>query len=335
MFIGSLLILKEVIALAELLLNKKTKSTKVRNKFRKSNLFYGLLFTSPVLLGYTIFVFIPLIADVILSFTNFSMGANKVNFVGLTNYADMLSGRDTFFYPSVRATFYYVFASVPLIIVFSLFVAVLLNMKIKGRGFFRAVFYLPVVIPVASASIIWMWIFQPDFGVVNYLLGLLNIPKCDWLSSETTVIPTFILFALWSSGSTIIIFLAGLQQIPASLYEAIAVDGGNAWKKFIHVTLPMLSPIILFNTVIAFINGFQTFVQPMIMTSSAQQTGAMGGPNNASLLFVLYIYQQAFRFSRMGAASAAAVLLLIVIMIFTYLIFRFSKSAVYYEGGAK
>lgn len=302
-------------------------------KKRMRNIGIGLLFISPVLLGYAIFIVVPLIITFVLSFTDYSIGV-PIQFIGLTNFTDMFSGKDIFFYPAVKATFYYVFVSVPIGIIFSFFVAILLNQKIRARSFFRGVFYLPVVIPMASAGIIWMWLLQPDFGVVNYILQLVHLPTSLWLASDTTVIPTLILFSLWNSGSMIVIFLAGLQGIPSHLYEALEVDGGNAWHKLRYITIPMSSPIIFFNMVMGFINAFQTFVQPMVMTSGNSGSGAaaMGGPDNASLLYVLYLFQNAFRFSKMGAASANAVLLFLVTLIFTFLIFRFSKSFVHYEG---
>jgi len=305
-------------------------------KKRMKNLRIGLLFISPVLFGYAIFILVPLICTFVLSFTDYSIGS-PIHFIGWDNFTEMFSGRDMFFYPAVKATFYYVFVSVPLGIVFAFFAALLLNQKIKARAFFRGVFYLPVIIPIASAGIIWMWMLQPDFGVVNYTLQALHLPTSLWLASDTSVIPTLILFSLWSSGSMIVIFLAGLQGIPFHLYEALEVDGGNAWHKLRYITVPMSSPIIFFNTVMGFINAFQTFVQPMVMTSGNSGSGAaaMGGPDNASLLYVLYLFQNAFRFSKMGAASANAVLLFLVTLIFTFFIFRFSKSFVHYEGDGK
>lgn len=303
---------------------------------RMKNLRTGLLFTAPVLLGYAIFIVVPLVITFILSFTDYTIGG-PMKFIGLTNFTDMFSGKDMFFYPAVKATIYYVFLSVPFMIVFSFMIAILLNQNIRGRGFFRGVFYLPVVIPLASAGIIWMWMLQPDFGVVNYLLDKAGLPTSQWLASDTTVIPTLILFGLWNCGSTIVIFLAGLQGIPAHLYEAIEIDGGSAWNKLIHITIPMSSPIIFFNAVMGFINAFQTFVQPAVMTSGSSGSGAaaMGGPDNSSLLYVLYLFQNAFRFSKMGAASANAVILFIVTLLFTILIFKFSKSFVHYEGDGK
>jgi multiple sugar transport system permease protein len=315
---------------------EQTAADRRARRIRMKNLRAGLLFTSPVLIGYAVFIVIPLLVTVVLSFTDYSVGG-PMHVIGLQNFTDMFTGRDMYFYPAVKATIYYVFVSVPLSIVFSFLVAIVLNQKIAARGFFRGVFYLPVVIPLASAGIIWMWLLQPDFGVVNYLLREVGLPPSPWLSSDTTVIPTLIMFGLWNSGSTIVIFLAGLQSISPHLYEAVEIDGGSAWHKLIHITIPMSSPIIFFNSVMGFINAFQTFVQPAVMTSggSGSAGAAMGGPDNASLLYVLYLFQNAFRFSKMGAASANAVILFLVTLAFTLAIFRFSKSLVYYEGDGK
>jgi multiple sugar transport system permease protein len=186
------------------------------------------------------------------------------------------------------------------------------------------VFYLPVIIPLAASSMIWMWMLQPDFGIVNYVLRELHLPASKWLSSDTTVIPTFILFSLWMTGNSMVIFLAGLQNIPSHLYEAIEVDGGHAGHKLFYITIPMSSSVILFNTVIGFVNAFQTFVQPTVMTQ--------GGPNNASYLFVYYLFKEGFQFSKFGSASASAFLLFLVILLCTALFFIISNAMVYYEG---
>lgn len=312
-----------------------SRETVLRNRkknFRKLGV--GLLFTAPVLLGYTIFVFIPLIVTAVLSFTNFSLGASNNVFVGLENYKNMFTGQDVYFWPSVRATLLFVFGSVPLTIILSFLIAILLNTKIRGRTLFRAIFYLPVVIPLASACSIWLWMFQPDFGVINQILKQIGLPGGTWLSMDTTVIPSFILVSLWICGNTIVIFLAGLQQIPVQLYEAVNVDGGNSWHKLIYVTIPMMSPIIFFNTVIGVINAFQAFVQTAVLTPGYSQT-MMGQPNNSGLLYVPYIYIKAFRFSQMGAASASAIILLFVIAFFTFIFFRLQNRLVFYEGGDK
>ncbi|ASA22429.1 carbohydrate ABC transporter permease [Paenibacillus donghaensis] len=284
---------------------------------------YGLLFASPVLAGYLLLVLVPIAASIYLSFTSYSVGTVP-EWLGIANYKNLFSGADPFFYPAVRATFYYVFVSVPLGIILSFFAALLLNQKIVGRSFFRGIFYLPVIIPLAASSMVWMWLLQPDFGIVNYLLELLHLPTSQWLGDTTSVVPTLILFSFWTLGNTIVIFLAGLQGIPRHLYEAIEIDGGSGFHKLIYITIPMSSSIIFFNTVIAFINGFQVFVQPSVMTQ--------GGPNNRSLFYVLYLFNEGFKSSRMGSASAIAVLLFLVIALFTAMIFFFSKSLVYYEG---
>ncbi|WP_169082231.1 carbohydrate ABC transporter permease [Paenibacillus sp. PL91] len=284
---------------------------------------YGILFASPVLLGYLIFVIVPIVATLYLSFTSYSVGTTP-KWLGFDNYVHLFEGADPFFYPAVKATIYYVGLSVPLGIILSFFVAILLNQKIMARGFFRSVFYLPVIIPLAASSMVWMWLLQPDFGIVNYALDSVHLPTSKWLGDTTSVVPTLILFSFWTLGNTIVIFLAGLQGIPSHLYEAIEIDGGNVLHKLIYITIPMSSPIIFFNTVIAFINGFQTFVQPAVMTQ--------GGPNNSSLFYVLFLFNEGFKSSRMGSASAISVLLFIVIVLFTAIIFFFSKSLVYYEG---
>ncbi len=301
---------------------------------RRRNLKLGLLFTAPVLLGYFIFVFVPLIITGSLSLMDYSLGSPNNTFIGMKNYINMFTGQDIYFWPSVKATMYYVLGSVPLNIIISYTIAVLLNEKIRCRSLFRGIFYLPVVIPLAAGCSIWLWMLQPDFGIVNQLLELVGIPGGTWLSMDTTVIPSFILVSIWLCGGPIVIFLAGLQGIPHHLYEAIECDGGNSWHKLFYVTIPMSSSIIFFNTVMGVINAFQAFVQTVVLTPGYSQM-MMGQPNNAGLLYVPYIYNKAFRFSQMGAASAAAIILLIVIGIFTILFFRLQKSYVYYEGDVK
>ncbi len=306
-------------------------------KHRKSMLkalCFGLLYTSPVILGYIIFVLVPLVVTMFLSMTDYSIGSLKTNFVGLKNYRDMFTGQDIYFYPSIKATLYYVLGSVPLSIVFSFIIAVLLNSRIKFKTFFRGLFYLPVIIPLVAGCSIWLWMLQPDFGIVNQLLKAVGLPGSRWLTSDTTVIPTFILFSLWICGNTIVIFLAGLQNIPVQLFEALDVDGGNAWHKLVYVIIPMSSPIIFFNTVIGVINAFQCFVPTAILTPG-QGPNIMGQPGNAGLLIVPNIYIKAFTFSQMGSASATAVILLVIIAIFTVVFFKLQKNLVYYEAGGK
>jgi len=307
-------------------------NTLMQKKRIKKRLVQGLLFTSPVLIGYLVFVFIPLVFTVFISFTDFSIGAAKTKFVGLENYMDMFTGKDIYFWPSVKATMFYVFGSVPISIVFAFIIANLLNMKIRGRSFFRGIFFMPMVIPLAAGCSIWVWMLQPDFGIVNKLLDFFHLPTSTWLTSDKTVIVTFIVISLWITGTAIVIFLAGLQQIPDYLYEAADIDGGTAWHKFTRITIPMSSPIIFFNLVVGLINAFQTFVQTAVLTPAANHV-IMGQPNNAGLLYVPYIFTKAFTFSEMGSASASALILLLVISSITFLVFKLQKYFVYYEGG--
>lgn len=292
----------------------------------------GVLFSLPVILGFILFILGPVTITFIISFFKYTIGVSTKEFVGISNYYNLFSGKDIFFYPAVKATFNYVFLSVPAGVIFSFFVAVLLNNKIKGHAFFRGVFYLPVVIPLVASSMVWMWLLQPDFGFFNHVLRSIGLSPSLWLASEETVIPTLVLFSLWLTGTTIIIFLAGLKSVPRQLYESIQVDGGNIFHKLFHITIPMMTPIIFFNTVIGFANGIQTFVQPFIMTGGSGAGTNYGSPNSASLLYVLNLYREAFRFSSFGNASSQAVILFIVIIIFTAIFFKLSKSIVYYEG---
>lgn len=312
--------------------HKKILKTKLKLNLSHEDI-AGIIFAAPVILGFLIFVLIPLAVTFVLSLTEYNL-VSSPKFIGLKNYISLFSGKDAYFFTSVRVTFYYVFFSVPACIVFSFMIAILLNQKIKGRTFFRGAFYLPVIIPVAASSMIWMWLFQPDFGLINHILKTIGFPPSPWLSSETTVIPTLVLFSLWITGNSTVIFLAGLQEVPAQLYEAIDIDGGNVIHRLFFVTLPMTSSIILFNMVIGFINAFQTFVQPYIMTSGGQNIN-IGAPNGASLLYVLNLYREAFRFSKFGFASAQAIFLFLVMILVTAVFFKSSNSLIYYEGGRR
>ncbi len=289
----------------------------------------GWIFASPVILGWVIFVAGPVLVTLILSLTDYTVGGTP-RLLGLENYRRFFTSGDTSFFASVRATALYCMLSVPACVAVSFGLALLLNTRIRLRGLFRAALFLPVVIPLAASSVIWMWLFQPDFGVVNFVVRTLGMRAPQWLASERTVIPTMVLMNVWLTGNSMVIFLAALQGVPRHLYEALEVDGGNAFHKLVYVTLPMVSPTIFFVVITGFIAALQAFVQPAIMTSDAYHAG---GPNNSSLLYVLFIYREAFRFSKLGGASAAAVLLFAVIAGLTWFFFRFSRSLVYYEGG--
>ncbi|MNW28819.1 L-arabinose transport system permease protein AraP [compost metagenome] len=284
---------------------------------------YGWLFAFPAILGLLIFTLGPMLYSLYMSFTDYT-GSNSPTFIGLDNYERMFSGEDTYFYKSLGVTFYYVILSVPTGIIYSFFLAILLNQNIKGKAFFRTIFYLPSIVPIIAISFIWLWLLNPDLGLANELLRSLGLPGSQWIFGERTVVPSLALMNLWTTGGTMIIFLAGLQDIPRSLYEAIEMDGGTKLNKLWHITIPLMTPTIFFNLIMGIINGFQVFSQAYVMTN--------GGPNNASLFYVFYLYREAFQFSRMGSASAIAWVLFIIIMIFTYIVFKTSNNWVYYEG---
>ncbi|EMS70288.1 carbohydrate ABC transporter permease [Ruminiclostridium cellobioparum] len=289
----------------------------------KSDAIHGILFTAPAITGFIALTLIPMIVSLFLSFTDYS-GFNMPKFTGLANYQKMFSGEDLFFYKSLKATAYYTLLSVPASIIFSFAIALLLNSDIKFRAFFRTVFYIPTIVPAVATAVIWLWILNPDFGLVNTLLMKLGLPVSSWLFDEKSVIPTIVLIGLWGTGGTMVIFLAGLQDIPKHYYEAIDVDGGNSFHKLFNITIPLMTPTIFFNAIMAIIGSFQIFTQAYIMTN--------GGPNDASLFFVFYLYREAFQRSNMGYASALAWILFIIIVVFSAIILKTQNKWVYYEG---
>jgi multiple sugar transport system permease protein len=293
---------------------------------RKKEHFFGLLFALPVILGYLIFVFAPMIASLCFSLTDYAV-VNKVKFIGIQNYVNMFSGKDPFFYKSIGVTAYYVLLSVPLQIVFAFLIALLLNQNIKGRSVFRTIFYLPTIVPVVASSMIWLWLFDPDLGVLNSVLKTFGLPTSQWIYSEASVIPSLAIMSLWGIGGTVVIFLAGLQGIPRQLYESAYVDGCSALRRLINITIPMVTPTIFFNLVMGLINSFQVFSQSYIMTG--------GGPNNASLFYVYYLYREAFSNSKIGSACAIGWVLFMIILVLTLLVLKSSSLWVYYEEEVK
>lgn len=303
--------------------NIKTVLNPRMSKNKKRNLIAGLLFASPVLLGFLIFVVGPMIASAYFSLTDYSI-ASAPHFIGFKNYSALLTNKDPFFYKALGVTTYYVFLSVPLQIAFALLMAILLNREIRCRALFRTIFYLPTIVPVVASSMVWVWMMDPDLGLFNTVLHAIGLPGSKWIFSESTVIPSLVIMSLWTIGSTIIIFLAGLQGIPRQLYEALEVDGGGALHKFWYITIPMITPTIFFNLVMGLIGGFQVFTQAYIMTN--------GGPNNSSLFYVFYLYREAFTNFRMGNACALAWILFLIITFFTVIVFKTSDNWVYYES---
>lgn len=283
---------------------------------------YFYLCISPWIAGFLIFTAGPIVASLFFSFCNYDV-VTPPNWVGIQNYKRLIS--DPLFWQSLKVTSYFSLASVPLGIALSLIIAILLNQNIKGLTWFRTIYYMPSVISGVAVALLWMWIFNPEFGVLNFLLWeLFHIQGPAWLMSEEWVIPALIIMSLWGIGGDIVIYLAGLQGIPTELYEAAEIDGANSFNKFLNITIPMMSPVLLFTLIMGIINSFQVFTQAYVMTR--------GGPHYASLFYVLYIYQNAFQFFSMGYASALSWILFLIILALTFLIFKSSPLWVYYES---
>jgi len=297
-----------------------TKSKSLSNEAK-----WGIVLALPAILGFLIWTLGPMVASFILSFTDWNV-VSTPHFIGIENFRKMFM-EDFIFKKSIYATLYYTLGSVLSTVIFAFLIALLLNQKIKGLPIFRTIFYLPSITPAIASAMLWIWLFNPDFGLLNQLLGRFGIPRLQWIYDEKQVIPSLIFMSIWGMGGTIIIFLAGLQGIPQEFYEAVDMDGGNWWHKFRYITIPMMTPTIFFNLVMAIIGTFQVFTSAYIMTS--------GGPNYASMFYVYYIYLSAFRYGDMGYACALAVILFFIILSFTLVVFRSSPYWVYYESARR
>jgi multiple sugar transport system permease protein len=283
----------------------------------------GLLFVLPWLLGLLIFTAYPVLASIYFSFTDYSV-TQAANWVGLDNYREMLFN-DPSIWQAVRNSLYYALLSVPMGLVLSLALAVLLNTRSVGIGAYRTLFYLPTLVPPVASTIIFLVLFQPRGGLVNTVLGSVGLPNPAWFQDPDWAKPGLVLLSLWGVGSSTIIFLAGLQEVPVSLLDAAAIDGAGAWQKFWHVSLPLLSPVILFNLVMGVIYSFQVFSQALVVG------GTTGDPVESTLMFMVLIYRNAFRYFKMGYASAQAVVLFVVVLTVTLVIFRTARVWVFSE----
>jgi len=288
----------------------------------KRQTFWGWILISPLCLGLTLWVAFPMGLSFFTSLTKWDM-LSKAQFIGFKNYISIFT-EDELFIKSIRNTLYFTFLSVPLQMTIALGGALLLNSQVKGKRVFRTIFYLPSLIPLVVSSVMWLWLFNNQYGLINYFLHSLGINRVQWIDSRAMVIPSLTMMNVWNIGNVIIIFLAGLQGIPNDLLEAVDIDGGTYWHKFRYVIIPLLSPIILYNMIINMIKCLQLFVEPYIMTN--------GGPVNSSLSFVLHIYNNAFKYGKMGTANAMAWVLFILTMGISLLIFKTSTMWTYYEG---
>lgn len=290
---------------------------------RRKEALAGYLFISPWLIGFVVLISGPMIASLAMSFMKWDL-FSPPEWAGLANFRQLLA--DPLVGKSLYNTAFFTFISVPLNLVAALGAAMLLNLRMRFRGLFRTAFYLPAVMPAAANAILWFWILNPEVGLANAALRLAGLPELQWLNDPATAKPAFIVMNLWSIGNTMVIFLAGLQGIPRTLYDAAEVDGAGRWHRFWAVTVPMLSPVILFNLVLGVIASFQIFTSAFLLTGD-------GGPEQSTLFSVLYLYRLGFEQFEMGYASAFAWVVFLVILVFSLLQLRIARSWVYYEGG--
>jgi len=284
----------------------------------------GYLCIAPWLIGFVCFVAGPMVAALIISFSDWSM-LSAPEWVGLGNYEKIFA--DPLFYKVVFNTAFISFVSVPLQLCLALLMAIGLNEKLKGQAIYRTIFFLPSQMPVVASALLWLWVFNPEFGLVNAGLNAVNLPGFRWLFDPDLAKPSIVIITLWAGiGTPLIIFLAGLQGIPESLHEAAAIDGAGALARFRHVTLPLLSPIIFFNLIIGVIASFQAYFTLVFITTN-------GGPGNATLIFIVYIFFKAFRDFAMGYAAALAWLLFAIVVALTAINFALARFWVHYEGG--
>lgn len=291
-----------------------------RASLRTREAIAGYLFILPAVLGFVLFTGGPMAFSAWISTTEWDL-LSPPRSVGLGNFQAMLD--DRLFWQSLRVTFYFTIVSVPLLQVISFAVALLLNVKVRGLPVFRTLYYLPTIVPLVASSVLWSWVFNSQFGLLNSLLRGLGLPQVLWLQDPRWALPSLIVMSLWGFGSTMIIYLAGLQGIPSHLYEAAEIDGANARQRLVHVTIPMMSPVIFFNLLLGMIFALQTFTQAYIVTD--------GGPQNSTLLYALYLYRKAFTDFEMGYAAALAWVLFAIVMVMSLLAFRFFGRKVYYE----
>ncbi|SFM11603.1 multiple sugar transport system permease protein [Gracilibacillus orientalis] len=301
---------------------------KVKNGIKKENEnLVGYLLLSPWLLGFMIMYVTPMFLSIYYSFTSYNL-LSPPQWTGLDNYQRMF--QDESFWQSLKVTFFYVFVMVPLRLFFALLVAMLLNSKRKFLGVYRTLFYIPSIVGSSVAvSIVWKQLFGND-GVAMTLLAIMGIPQdVSFIGNPSTAIWTIIALGVWQFGSSMLIFLAALKQIPNSLYESSSIDGANSWVNFTRITIPMLTPVIFFNLILQSINGFRVFTEGFIITE--------GGPMDSTLFYVLNLYRRAFTYFEMGYSSAMAWVLVSIIGLFTFIVFKTQNSWVYYEskGGGK
>jgi multiple sugar transport system permease protein len=283
--------------------------------------FHAYVFMAPAILGLLLFVLVPVVASLLLSFTEYNIITDP-KWIGLDNYTTLF--QEELFWQALRVSAIYSVVSVPLALAVSLGLAVLLNHQMRGILLFRSIYYMPTVISGVGVAMLWRWLFNAEYGVINILLGKVGIEGPAWLLDERWALPALIITSLWGVGGTTLIFLAGLQGIPQELYEAAEIDGAGAWSQFRSVTLPLLSNVTFFNLVLGIIGALQVFTDAFVITR--------GGPNHATLFLSVYLYQHAFQYLNMGYAAALAWVMFLIVLVLTMLVFKSSPLWVYYES---
>jgi multiple sugar transport system permease protein len=286
------------------------------------NLGVGLAFTSPFILGLLALTLYPMGASAYYSFTAYKI-VNTPRWIGLNNYRQMFFEDELFWTALLNSAIYAVMA-VPFGLIISFLFALALNAKIRGLSIYRTIFFLPSLVPSVAVSILWLWLFHTRYGLLNEIVQFFGFPRLGWLTNPQLAKPSLVLMSLWGIGPTMLIFLAGLQDVPQHLYEAAEIDGASWWSKILHITIPMVTPVILFNLILGLIGAFQYFTQVYIMTG--------GGPVYATLMYVLYLYKTGFQYIEMGYASALAWVLFVITLVLSLLVLWSSKRWVHYIG---
>jgi len=291
-------------------------------RIERRNLFLGLAFISPWIVGLLVFTLYPVGASLFFSFCDYDV-LQKPVWVGALNYRDMFT--DEVFWKSLYNTLYFAAFALPLGLVASILTAVLLNRAVAGRSVLRTIYFLPSLVPVVAGAVLWWWILNGRFGLLNHALRIVGIDGPQWLADENWTKPSLVLMSLWGIGNSVVIYLAALQDVPRSLYESADIDGASAWTKLRHITLPLISPVIYFNLIMGIIGSLQVFAQPYVMLGG-------GGPNRSALFYAVYLFQNAFQYRQMGYACAMAWILFLIILFLTWLATHTSRKHIYYAG---
>jgi len=290
------------------------------SNLKKQEIFAFYTFIAPWILGFILFIGGPIVASLYFSLTNYTV-LSSPEFIGFGNYISLF--KDPLFWTSLYNTIYYAIFFIPLGILTAFSLSILLNQNVRGLAIYRTIYYLPSIVPAVANAILWIWLLNPQWGLINVMLKMIGIEGPGWLTSEKWSKPGLILMSLWGVGSWIIIYLAGLQGVPEQLYEAAEVDGATKLQRFLYITVPLMTPTIFFTLITGLIGAFQVFTQAYIMTN--------GGPVNSTLFYALYLFRNAFNYLKMGYASAMAWILFLIVLVLTLIQFKLANKWVFYE----